>query len=104
MDIGINNLNNAARAKQSCDNRQAEVTSENHSFLSAAKKTISRLAPAPARGSEHSAPAGFKRLKETSEIDKPRTEDDVIADIEKLIRRVEKSKKTCKNHGRNNDE
>lgn len=82
-------------------------------FLGAAKKMFLSLAPAPPDAADRSAVPHFKKIKDKNKIEKNRTEDDALRDLDKLIRRIQKSKGCaeggkkdeipCKKSDRHND-
>ncbi|MFA5104738.1 MAG: hypothetical protein WC527_06140 [Candidatus Margulisiibacteriota bacterium] len=98
MTIGINSVL-PQQTKQSLENMPSREIESRGTFLSVAKKVFSIFAPVPAEDADKAALAHFKKIKETSRQDKKRTEEDALHDIEKLLRRVEKSKRCGKQNG-----
>lgn len=94
MDIPLNNSVFPQNTKHSSESTRTGGPSQGAGFLGAAKKVFSASAPAPASDADKAASAHFKNIKETGKPDKKRTEEDALRDIEKLLRRVEKNKKT----------
>lgn len=81
------------QADRPFENNRDRGTAVEKSFLAVAKKVFSVFAAAPTHDAGRTAPLHFKKIKETSKVDKKRTEEDALKDIEKLLRRVEKNKK-----------
>lgn len=96
MDIGAVN-NKIQQAAKKPDSMTGPSHSEHQGgFLGAAKRMFSILSAVPAEPAEKYGAAHFKKIKEKNKPEKKRTEEDAIKDIERLIRRIQKSK-SCGN-------
>lgn len=96
MDISVNNICPVKQSGQVSERTEAVHNPHEGSFLSAAKKIFSVFSPAPAGNAEKPAASGFKKIKETASHDKEESEEDILRDIEKLLRRIERSRKAGK--------
>ncbi len=79
--------------KQTSETHIAKEHSAGAGFLGVAKK-IMHSAALHAEKSEKISDLHIKKNKEIKKPETPRTEQDAIADVEKLIRRIQRSRKT----------
>jgi hypothetical protein len=110
--IGGHSINNSQ--KNPSEGKVSSNAENQGGFLGAAKKMFMSLAPAPPDALEKSAAVQFKKIKDKNKIEKTRTEDDVLKDLDRLIRRIQRSKShgddskkkemPCKKSARCNDE
>lgn len=96
MDIAISNIGPAKQSGHTAEKPVSGHDVKDGSFLSAAKKIFSVFSPAPAGNAEKPAASGFKKIKETISPDKEESEEEILRDIEKLLRRIERSRKAGK--------
>ena len=100
MNIPVNSVLSPQQVKQAPEETGRPNNSvSSDGFLSAAKKVFSVIAALPASDADKAAPGNFKKIKETNKPDKKRTEEDALHDIERLLRRVEKNKKSGRQNG-----
>lgn len=99
MNISINNHTVPQSQRNSGNSSDSTARSSGEGFLVAAKKMFSVLSAVPAEPAEKYAAAHFKKIKEKNKLEKKRTEEDALCDIEKLIRRTQKNK-SCADQSR----